>query len=211
MKTRFLTPIAISGFCGLLIGFVVAGWSRPVFAQETDVKKPGPMQERQELKQRLTDLQAELKELERAGKEERAAQVRRQIERIKRALIPPSPTEEKPKGPRIGRDERETVARQAEVERRHEHLRVAVENLRAAGLPELAERVAQEGKRILNEQRRIPPGQPGLPSRPGPMFEQLRNEIRELREVVGKLDRRIDELARQAAELRKRRGREPKP
>ncbi|MGC8990077.1 MAG: hypothetical protein ACP5MD_08155, partial [Verrucomicrobiia bacterium] len=109
---------------------------------------------------------------------------------------------------RMARIEREAFRRpereRAEMEKRHEHLRMAVENLHAAGLPDLAERVAREGKRILAEQQGMEPRPGVFPVRPAPMMEQMRNELRELREAVRNMDRRIDELTRQAAELRKR-------
>lgn len=208
----------MKGFGALFLAALLTAWVVPTIAQEREeAQRAMQEKQRQEMKQRLTELQAELKELESAGKEDRAAEVRRQAERIKRALASQEPRPERPKAGeprRMERMEREIVrgpeAKRAEMEKRREHLRVAIENLHAAGLPELAERVAMEGKRILAEQQGIGPRPGVFAQRPGPMMEQLRNEVQELREVVHNMDRRIDELARQAAELRKRREGEPR-
>lgn len=188
----------------------------PLQAQEGERERAEAQRHRQELKEKLTALQAELKELEQSGKEDRAADVRLQVERIKRELVPqePRPMKVLAGEPRkVRRIEREIVGEReperAEIERRHQHLRVAVENLRAAGLPELAERVGQEGKRILTE-RSGGPGPMAIPGRPGPMMEQLRNELREMRESMKNLDRRIDELAQRAEAIRRRGPDEPR-
>lgn len=218
MKTRVLPSVGVKGFGALFLAALLAVLVIPAIAQEREEGERGmPEKQRQEMKQRLTELQAELKELESAGKEDRAAEVRRQAERIKRALTAQELRPEKPKmgePPRMARMEREAVrgpeAKRAEMDKRHEHLRIAVENLHAAGLPDLAERVGREGKRILVEQQSMEPRPGFFPGRPGPMMEQLRNEVQELREVVRNLDRRIDELAQQAGELRKLREGEPR-
>jgi len=224
MKTRVLSSFGVRGLGALFLAALLTAWVVPVIAQEREEAQPGmPEKQRQGMKQKLGELQNELRELENEGKEDRAAEVRRQTERIKRALASQEPRPERPRVDqprRMARIEREEgrgpEAKHAEMEKRHEHLRMAIENLHAAGLPDLAERVAREGKRILVEQQSIEP-RPGVfpgpgvvPGRPGPMMEQLRNEVKELREVVRNLDRRIDELAKQAAELRKRREGEPR-
>lgn len=211
MSTKLLPTVGLKGIGSLFVAVLLTVWAVPTAAQEEEDERDAPQEHLRELKQKLTELQAELKELESAGKEDRAAEVRKQAEKIKRALAARQPQPDKLSPKKLGRTppmEREIArgpeAKRAEMEKRHEHLRIAVENLHAAGLPDLAEHVGREGKRIFLGQREFGPGPEALPRRPGLMLEELRNELRELREVVHNMGRRIDELARQAAELRER-------
>jgi hypothetical protein len=125
-----------------------------------------------------------------------------------------------------------------ERERRMKHLKIAVENLHAAGLPDQAERLAREGEAILQGRPvpgmmppgppmgmpgapgmpgmmpggPVPPGAPGMgpppPQPPGPPEAMLR----ELSEQIRALQRQIDELRQQVRprEEPRPRGEEPR-
>lgn len=72
-------------------------------------------------------------------------------------------------------------------DQRHQHLREAVEHLRAAGLPDMAEGVAHEGLARLG-------------ARPDPSaerFEQLQRQLDELREAVEHLHRKVKRLSKE--------------
>jgi hypothetical protein len=94
-----------------------------------------------------------------------------------------------------------------EMNGRQQHFKVAIDNLHAAGLHELAEKLAREGKRLLHEggQPSRPgsgveppsgPSPPGEPSRSGPPpgamgppddIQRIRSELQELRNQVNEL------------------------
>jgi len=169
---------------------------------------------------KLDQLRGELKELQAAGKMDRAAEVKERLEQLEREFA--KPREPKPGQPKAERRIEVRVERliergeepvrgpeaRAEWERRRHHLEVALDNLRAAGLPELAERLAQGAERL----RALRPGGPlerfrGLEPRPGPgpegpgpalaQVRELRAEIAELREALGELNRRLDAARRE--------------
>jgi hypothetical protein len=77
-----------------------------------------------------------------------------------------------------------------EPERRQQHLREAIDHLHAAGLPDIAEKVAQAGQDRLREEMRP---QPGVPPE---AIEQLHAQINELREMVKQLQAQVEKLSR---------------
>lgn len=80
------------------------------------------------------------------------------------------------------------------LEQRHQHLREAMEHLRAAGLPELAERVGDEGKRRIVASERGP--RPEGRSREGDeRLEQMQRHLRELHGAVENLQRQVERLS----------------
>ncbi|MGC8744363.1 MAG: hypothetical protein ACP5T0_10845 [Verrucomicrobiia bacterium] len=101
-----------------------------------------------------------------------------------------------------------------------ERVRIAIDNLRAAGFPDIAERVEREidarlagGKRLVREPLKNipqPPAQPFRPHQPGVMqpmpaptpmageqFKRLENQVAELKEQMRRLDERLDKLAQE--------------
>jgi beta-lactamase regulating signal transducer with metallopeptidase domain len=90
------------------------------------------------------------------------------------------------------------VRREAEVERRQHHLRVAIDNLRAAGWHDLAEALARDAKEL-------PRG-----DRPGPERERhpeahMERAIHELRAQVQELRHQLEEIRRHLKESAERR------
>ena len=104
------------------------------------------------------------------GRMEEATAVRREMEALKE---------------RMRNREREAAkpSREAGPDERVRHVREAMEQLHAAGFADLAERVGQECKRRLEEER----------ARGGADTEQLRAEVQELRQQVRKLSERLEQ------------------
>lgn len=162
-------------------------------------------QPRPDLRAQLEQLQGRLKELSAGGQAEQAAEVQRRIQRLENALrsSPRRP------GPAAGEDQRPLGPRQQplgqgrglpEMPERLRHLQVAIENLRAAGLPTAAERLARIGERMQQQLQRGPRPQGRRPSGP-PLVEgdpaQLRQQVQDLRQAVDELRRRLDEMSRE--------------
>lgn len=157
------------------------------------------LERRRHLEERVRDLSAALERArpdsddarELRGKLERA---RWELEEVAQQL---GRRPERVEGPRpVGRPRGELPPIPPEErERRMRHLRVAVENLRAAGMHELAERVLHEA-----EGR---PGLPGMPpGPPGPQPPKLVRAVHELAGQVQQLRREVEELRGQLRRLR---------
>lgn len=149
-----------------------------------------------ELNVQLDKAMAELKELRAAGKDEQALVVKRriqelemQLEQAQRDRVPPPGEPPRPReGQRIPPGEPDT--------QRLRHLEIAIDNLHAAGMHELADRLALQTK----GPRENPPDprRPGAP-RLGAAVEiqRLQAEIQELRRNVVELRDRVEELSRE--------------
>lgn len=145
------------------------------------------MQRRRHLEEQVRDLSAAL---ERARPDsDDARELRAKLERVRRELgevaqqLRRRPDRAEP--PPIPLEERE---------RRMHHLRIAAENLRAAGMHELAERLLRgaEGR----------PGMPGLPpGPPGPQPPELARALHDLAAQVQQLRREVEELRGQVRRL----------
>jgi hypothetical protein len=164
-----------------------------------------PDQRRQELKRRLGDARAELKELSVAGKPDEAAQVKRRVQQWEAELArfdqPPArermPGREGKEGRVLFEGQRPSPPEMAATQRRLHHLLTAIDHLRAAGMPEPAEGLTQEAERLQRQLKASPPrfrgpGQPG----PGGEIERLRAEVQELRQSMRELRARVEELSR---------------
>jgi hypothetical protein len=132
-----------------------------------------------------------LRELMAAGRREEAAELRRELARRQREM---NRGAERP-GPEGRLD---APAEREELGRRLEHLQIAIENLHAAGLHDLAERLNQQSM-VQRErlERRAPPRAPEPPI--GELREELgrvRAELEEVRAQLGELRRHIRELHR---------------
>ena len=88
-------------------------------------------------------------------------------------------------------------------DRRMKHVEVAIENLRAAGLDDSAERLGQESKRMVDEHRRKGPSFPAPPGRIEPP-EMLQDPYRAKGYEPGtaNLRRQMDRMQREMDELR---------
>jgi predicted RNase H-like nuclease (RuvC/YqgF family) len=167
-----------------------------------------PAARQQDLKRALEGAMAELQELREAGKEEEAMQKKRQVQelqqelgRLERMQNGASPR----RGPLGDRPGRRDVAPRPpmdtpELERKLQHLQAAIENLHAAGMHEPAERLAQQAEMMRRNLQGAPSGQ-RPPGARGAEVERLQSEVQELRQAVGELKARLEDLAR---DVRKR-------
>jgi hypothetical protein len=112
---------------------------------------PGPDQER--LRQRLESIKQQVELLEKEGKYEEAERLKREAEAMMRKMRERG-WEPGPAGP----------LPPEEVERRLHHLKVAVENLRAAGFQQQADALMQLAGRLEGESRRGPGRPEGPPA-----------------------------------------------
>lgn len=158
---------------------------------------PVPDDARRALRRRLEQLQNELKRSQDEGREAEASELRQQIERLERKARE-LPHREGPL--EFGRGDRPRFPARPhamEFERRRAHLQRAVENLKAAGLHGLAERLAQAHVPIREMPMRESMGpMGGGGGGVGPdEIERLRAEVRELREGMHALKQRLEEVA----------------
>ncbi|MCP5525659.1 MAG: hypothetical protein H7A47_02475 [Verrucomicrobiales bacterium] len=152
------------------------------------------MRERQEnpeaqmMQQRLAEMRGEIKRLHEAGRLDEArelAEAARNFQREARDHRESAAGE-----PRARRGEEPRRPAGEELERRLRHIHVAVENLRAAGLSELAEHAARAGEEMRRELERMfhAPGEPAEPVR------ALQAQIEELHRAMGELREQMERL-----------------
>jgi hypothetical protein len=168
-------------------------------------KAAAPDQRRQELKRRLGDALAELKELSVADKRDEAAQVKQRIQQLEVELArfnqPPAgermPGREGKEGRMPFEGQRPPPPGMPAMEQRLQHIRTAIDHLRAAGMPETAEGLTQEAERLQRQLNAPSPGfrGPGQPGGGGEI-ERLRAEVQELRQSLRELRVRVEELSR---------------
>ena len=117
---------------------------------------------------------AEAERLAKAGRGDEAERVEREARKLARELERDPDQQERRRSPERG-----------DIERRLEHLRIAVDNLHAAGLHDQAEELARAAERLVHPDRG-PGGRRGGPERQhGPALEQA-----------------VDQLHHQMAEMR---------
>ena len=130
-------------------------------------------------------------------------QVRQQMQRIEAMIRESQPGPEQPRQPG------------EEMERRLNHLRVAIENLRAAGLHDAAEHLQREAENLMRAFREGRPGEPDRPEHPEhreqpPHPEQLEGVIREMHGQMQQMRREMEEMRNQIRHLIERQGGEEK-
>jgi len=187
----------------------------------------GLIRERDELRERANNIERELRGL-RDDQDEEARELRGALERtaaeirqIEARLHELSQRREgRPAPPPHG----PPPAARDEFARRLQHLRVAVENLRAAGLHEQAERLMREGERFMHEargregDRDVPPPQPlqvrrgprpgdrEVPPPPSAVEEELHGVIRQLHGQLDQMRRQMEEMRQKMERMAAPRG-----
>lgn len=156
--------------------------------REGDRPAPGE-RERVAGRERLEAMIREAQKLREAGRNEEAERLQREIEEAHRRLA--------------GMREGERPGLPPDLRVRIGHLRAAMENLRAAGMPDQAEQVAQQIERLARE---LPPevrerAMAGGPPRQGPP-EVQGGIVGELRGEIERLHRESEEMRRMIMELR---------
>jgi beta-lactamase regulating signal transducer with metallopeptidase domain len=159
-----------------------------------------PRPDREQLKGRLAELRAKIDRLVQEGRHELAERLEGEAREIIELL------EGRPEPPPPGPGE--------ELQRRIGHLKVAIENLHAAGLHDQAEGLVREVDRLIEEHRGLigrppePPRPPEPRERPVPpelaeRLEQQGQAIRELHGAVNELREQISQLREMVQQLRR--------
>jgi len=156
-----------------------------------------------EVKRELRKAQEALDDLRADGKDAEADEVERRVRKLEAKLeslerAPEGDRGDEPEwgGPRPPGDGPERPPKVAELERRLRHLQVAVENLHAAGMHDVADKLAGEAERMRREFDAD--ARAGLrgPMPPGPEVKQLRADVEELRGLIQDLQERVEALSR---------------
>jgi beta-lactamase regulating signal transducer with metallopeptidase domain len=167
----------------------VRGGDRPRLEGPPEELLQRMMREREELMELGRNVMRELEEFKRSGNEAAAREAAEKLERIKREVGQLEARAREAQG-RRGRP----GPPPEEVERRMHHLRMAAENLHAAGLHDQAEQLMREADRIAHG-----------PEGPGPKPEPERREMPhggDLERAVHELNRQVDEMRGQMEEMR---------
>ena len=121
---------------------------------------------------RLDQLRHAMERLREAGKPETAERMEQEARELAEEIE--REPQERPGRPHPEGDE----------DARHAHVRAALENLRAAGLHDLAEKLAREIERMHGGH---PPEPPPHPGDVGPVVEELRGQMHEMRREMDEL------------------------
>jgi hypothetical protein len=166
-------------------------------AQLRETQPPRETGDREPLMRRLEELKAAMQRAREAGNREEVERLEREGREVLQQL-----------GERPG-DRPRPEGEAAEMQRRLQHVRMAIENLRAAGLNAQADALAGEAERWMRE-RGMPPGGPpeGRPGGDGrerpdmlPPGAQFERAMQEMREQMQDLRRQMEEMRRHLQEL----------
>ncbi|MCL4201937.1 MAG: hypothetical protein KJ000_05540 [Pirellulaceae bacterium] len=162
--------------------------------QLRELQPPAPGRER--LLARLEEVKAAFRRAQEAGRADEAERLEREGRELMQML-----------GQRPG-DRPHGQPGDEDVQRRMQHLRTAIENLRAAGLHAQAEALAREGERLARGERpetagpdRRPDAPRDVPA-PGPHLERA---VMELRGQVQELRGQLEEIRQHLREMSERR------
>ena len=145
--------------------------------------------EREELMELGRNVMRELEQFKRSGDEAAAREAAEKLERIKREVAGLEARAREFQARREGPGPHRPPGPPEEVERRMHHLRVAADNLRAAGLHEQAERLMREAEGIVRDSGR--PDRPELPP------------VEHLERALHDMHRQMDEMRGQMEEMQR--------
>jgi beta-lactamase regulating signal transducer with metallopeptidase domain len=154
--------------------------------------------EREAAEERLAEMKGQFARLAMAGRHEEAQQVEEELHRMARELQQDAMHQHEFDPDARQREGRRSPERD-DVERRLEHLRIAVDNLHAAGLHDQAEELAQAAERLVHPDHG-PRDRRGGPERQhGPALEQavdqLRDQMAEMRDQIRGLQQQLERLS----------------
>lgn len=157
----------------------------PAARPEREERGPAQRERFRELRQERAELSAKLERLRAEGRNEDAAAVKERILQLEREMAEvaaqrPRPRPAERPGP---------PPEHPEAAQRLRHLQAAIENLRAAGLPEAAERLARERENLVRQWEGVGSG-PAQPLREE--IQRLRAELEEVRQALRKLNARVE-------------------
>jgi hypothetical protein len=151
---------------------------------------PRDADDRGPLMARLEEIKAAIQRAREAGNREQVELLERKAREVHEQLGPRQHDQPRPEG------------QAEEIQRRMQHLRVAIENLRAAGLNAQADALAGEAERWMRE-RELPPRHPpeGRERPDMPPMVHFERAIHEIHQQLDELRRQLDELRRHMHEL----------
>ncbi len=158
--------------------------------------------DQERFQKRLEELKAAERQARAAGKMDEAERLGRQARELLQRREPPQPDR-----PAVEREAAEVQRRReaAEVQRRLRLVRVAIDNLREAGLHDQAEALARDAERLLRRERPAAPErarQPDAVREAPPATPQLERVVREMHGQVQELRQQMDEIRRHLKESR---------
>jgi DNA repair exonuclease SbcCD ATPase subunit len=169
---------------------------------EKDLSAKGRAMDKREieLKRELLKAREAVRELRESGKEVEADEVERRVQNLEAELARREGNRGEVfewRGPRPPGEGPQVPPEKAELERRLRHLKVAVDNLHAAGMHEPADMIARESDRMRREFAADERGGLRGPMPPGPGIERLQAELQELRQTVEDLRARVEALSKE--------------
>lgn len=146
--------------------------------------------ERDAAQSRLRTLQREVERLADVGRHDEAERLAQKVRQLARGLGRETRGQERAHGPE-----------RMEFERRAEHLRIAIENLRAAGLHDQAEHLERAAERLLqpepvSQERHAQQERPHAPALEEAV-DRLHAQVAEMREAMHGLQEQIEQLSEQ--------------
>lgn len=155
-------------------------------AQLRELPVPGPQREpgRERIQARLEELKQAHHRAREAGRGDEAERLEREARELMQMLerLPGERPPVRPEGD--------------DMQRRLHHLRAAVENLRAAGLQDQANALAEDAERLIRGQRPEPPrGAPGGPPQLERAVDELRDQVQDLRHQLEEIRQHLKNLA----------------
>lgn len=167
-----------------------------------------PQPDRPADRPRPEEVRRQIQELRAAGKAQEAMELQRRLQETEPRRATPGPGAFSPPGPQRERArQREGMqiaprgpdalpGGQIDPAQRRRHLEIAIDNLHAAGLHEVAERIALRMEATPRHRPDLPDGPRFQGLRPGGMpaaeLQRLRAEVQELRQAVSELRTRLE-------------------
>ncbi len=154
--------------------------------------------ERAELGKQIEKMKAEVRELAKLGRRDEAERleekVRALISKLNGAEPKPQPDKARLQRPEPPRDRPGQPEGPGDIERRWQHVKIAIENLHAAGWHEPAERLAQDAEKLQRQLRERRDSDPRRPE--GDAVAALRKQVEELGRALRELNQRVDKMSR---------------
>ncbi|MBM4154212.1 MAG: hypothetical protein FJ221_04200 [Lentisphaerae bacterium] len=203
---RVRVGLLFAGLVGLAITGAQAGERGRGEAAESEARKERAVRERAEprteveaMERRLEELKRRIHALAEEGKREEAGELEREAREVAQNL-----DRARARGAEAGAREGRPDPDREEIERRLRHMRVAAENLAAAGMEDAAHRILQESE-AMERRLREGGGRPGAQPPQAPP-EALRRHVEELTGVVRELRQQVERMQQELRSLRERGG-----
>lgn len=158
---------------------------------ERNDASPDRPTDRAELKAKMDKMVEKIHDLRAAGRMDEAMELKQRLQELDRRLAESNRGEfgERPVPPE-GRD-------LPSLHRRLHHVRVAIDNLHAAGMHDLADRLMEPAEKLEQQIRQAQHDTPPGAGRGEGELDSLRAEVRELRQMMHQLKEQLDQPRRE--------------